>query len=215
MPTNPVCMGAILQAAARSTLEHVSRRLALLAVIALAASGVAHAQRTAASKHLYVDGDSIAYGTDLFLKGYLRGWTIAASVDVSRHTYQGVATIESMRRAGTLPYVVVVNLGTNDDPRAVRQFGSYVSRVARAAGSERCVIWATIVRPPYADVSYDGLNDVLFKAAARNTSFHVFDWRPLARAHPAWFGSDGVHPSIPGYRVRAKLLASFIRSSCG
>jgi lysophospholipase L1-like esterase len=191
----------------------VSRRLAALAVIALAVCSAASA-RNFAARHLYVDGDSIAYGTDLFLGGYLHGWTISSSVDVSRHTYQGMATIESMRRAGTLPYVVVVNLGTNDDPRAVQLFRSYVVRVARAAGSERCVIWATIVRPPYAGVSYDGLNRVLFDVAARNTTFHVFDWRPLARAHPAWFGSDGVHPSIPGYKVRAKLLASFIRSSC-
>src|SRR5215467_4286719 len=142
------------------------RRLAILALVAVALSGVAQAQPTAVSKHLYVDGDSIAYGTDLFLKGYLRGWTIAASVDVSRHTYQGVATIESMRRAGTLPYAVVVNLGTNDDPRAVQLFRSHVLRVTRAAGSERCVIWATIVRPPYDGVSYDGLNDALFKVAA-------------------------------------------------
>ena len=194
------------------------RRLAALVLLSIAlaaAAGSANARANGATRHLYVDGDSIAYGTDLFLAGYLRGWTIAASVDVSRHTYQGVATIEAMRRAGTLPFVVVVNLGTNDDPRAVRLFRSYVVRVTRAAGSERCVIWATIVRPPYAGVSYNGLNEVLFKVAARSTSFHVFDWRPLARAHPAWFGSDGVHPSIPGYRVRAKLLAAFIRSSCG
>ncbi len=186
----------------------------MIAVLAPIACGTTSARTSSSTRHLYVDGDSIAYGTDLFLKGYLRGWTISSSVDVSRHTYQGVATVEAMRRAGALPYVVVVSLGTNDDPRAVTLFRSYVVRVTKAAGAERCVIWATIVRPPYAGVSYDGLNDVLFKVAARNTSFHVFDWRPLARAHPAWFGSDVVHPSIPGYRVRAKLLASFIRSRC-
>lgn len=161
-----------------------------------------------------MDGDSIAYGTDLFLGRYLRGWTISSSVDVSRHAYQGATAIEALRRQGALPYVVVVNLGTNDDPRAERQFGSYVRRIVRAAGSERCVIWATIVRPPYAGVSYDGLNGVLLAGAKRWPSFHVFDWRPLARSHPAWFGSDGVHPSIPGYRVRARLLASFIRATC-
>ena len=196
----------------------VSRRhlafVALLLIGSLLATGGARAHAATVPKRVYVDGDSIAYGTDLFLAGYLRGWSISASVDVSRHTYQGVATIEAMRRDGTLPFVVVVNLGTNDDPRAVRQFRSYVARVIRAAGSERCVIWATIVRPPYAGTSYDGLNRVLAAAAAKWQSFHVFDWRPLARAHPAWFGSDGVHPSIPGYRVRAKLLASLIRARC-
>ena len=188
--------------------------LALLLIGSVVATGAARAHAGTATRHVYVDGDSIAYGTDLFLAGYLHGWSISASVDVSRHTYQGVATIEAMRREGTLPYVVVVNLGTNDDPSAVRQFGSYVARVIRAAGSERCVIWATIVRPPYAGISYDGLNRVLAAAAAKWQSFHVFDWRPLARAHPAWFGSDGVHPSIPGYRIRARRLATFIRATC-
>jgi len=191
------------------------RRLAvpliLLAVVGAAfASTAAGSSRTA--KRVHVDGDSIAYGTDLFLPRYLRGWQISSSVDLSRHAYQGAAAIESLGSA--LPPVVVVNLGTNDDPRAVSVFASYVRRVVRAAGPERCVIWGTIVRPPYAGVSYDGLNGALVAAAARWRSFHVFDWRALARAHPAWFGGDGVHPSIPGYRVRAKLLASFIRSTC-
>lgn len=159
-----------------------------------------------------MDGDSIAFGTDLFLARYLRGWQISSSVDVSRHAYQGAAAIEAL--GNSLPSVVVVNLGTNDDPSGVSVFASYVRRVVRAAGPERCVIWATIVRPPYAGVSYDGLNGALLAAASRWRSFHVFDWRGLARAHPAWFGSDGVHPSIPGYRVRAKLLARFIRTAC-
>ena len=84
----------------------------------------------------------------------------------------------------------------------------------QTAGPERCVIWSTIVRPPYTGVSYDGLNNVLFDAARRWQSFHVFDWRSLAHAHPGWFGTDGVHPSIPGYRLRAKSLAAFIRTTC-
>jgi lysophospholipase L1-like esterase len=187
----------------------------LLGVIAAAVLlPSASSAREATVRSIYVDGDSIAYGTDLFLPGYLRGWTIRSAVDVSRHTYQGVASIEWLRQAGALPYVVLVNLGTNDDPRAVAQFRSYVERVVRAAGPERCVVWATIVRPPYAGVTYTGLNGVLLRTAARSASFHVFDWRPLARTHPAWFGSDGVHPSIQGYRVRAARLASFIRRTC-
>jgi hypothetical protein len=198
------------------------RRLAFLALTVLLVAATAQAdlaqargdQSQPAPKRLYVDGDSIAYGTGLFLPRYLHGWTITSAVDVSRHAYQGAAAIEVLESQRTLPYAVVVNLGTNDDPRAVRQFGSYVRRVVRAAGPERCVIWATIIRPPYSGVSYDGLNKALFAAAKRWQSFHVYDWRSLARAHPGWFGSDGVHPSIPGYRLRAKSLAAFIRATC-
>jgi lysophospholipase L1-like esterase len=191
------------------------RRLALLlATLLLVALASLAADAKSAVRTIYVDGDSIAYGTDLFLPDYLRGWTIHSAVDVSRHTYQGVASIEALEQAGGLPYVVLVNLGTNDDPRTVRLFHSYVQRVVRAAGPERCVIWATIIRPPYGGASYDGLNNVLLRTAAHTDSFHVFDWRTLARTHPAWFGTDGVHPSIQGYRVRAQRLATFIRSAC-
>jgi lysophospholipase L1-like esterase len=184
------------------------------AVLVAAAAPAAPGESHTAAKRLYIDGDSIAYGTDLYLSRYLRGWVVSSAVDVSRHAYQGAAAIEALESEGALPYVVVVNLGTNDDPRAVRQFGSYVRRVVKAAGPERCVIWATIIRPPYGGVSYDGLNNALFAAAKRWQNFHVYDWRQLARAHPAWFGSDGVHPSLPGYRVRARSLASFIRATC-
>jgi len=192
-----------------------ARRLAVLFVVfgvltSVVASSAPGAERSI--RRVHVDGDSIAYGTDLFLSRYLRGWQISSAVDVSRHAYQGAASIEALGSA--LPPVVVVNLGTNDDPRAVGTFASYVRRVVLAAGPGRCVIWATIVRPSYAGVTYDGLNGALFTAATRWRTFHVFDWRPLARAHPAWFGADGVHPSIAGYQVRAKLLASFIRSAC-
>jgi len=191
------------------------RRLAVLLSLFVLATAVltsAAPGGTQAPRRVHVDGDSIAYGTDLFLSRYLRGWEISSSVDVSRHAYQGAASIEALGAA--LPPVVMVNLGTNDDPRAVSTFATYVRRVVRAAGPGRCVIWATIVRPPYAGVSYDGLNGTLLSAASRWRTFHVFDWRGLAHAHPAWFGADGVHPSIPGYRVRARLLAQFIRSAC-
>ena len=121
--------------------------------LAVAALTAATAQGGRAAKRVYVDGDSIAYGTDLFLQRYLRGWRISSSVDVSRHAYQGAAAIEALGKS--LPRVIVVNLGTNDDPGGVSAFGTYVRRVVRAAGPRRCVIWATIVRPPYAGISYE------------------------------------------------------------
>jgi hypothetical protein len=165
-----------------------------------------------ASRGVHVDGDSLAVGTDLFLPYYLRGWTISQEVDVSRHTPDGVAALEAA--AASLPHVVVVSLGTNDDPSAVHAFAGYVRRVIRAAGPRRCVVWSTVARPPYAGISYDGYNGVLRSAAARYPNLHVFDWNALAHANPSWFGADGVHPSMTGYRVRAAALARLIRKSC-
>ena len=79
------------------------------------------------------------------------------------------------------------------------------------AGSGRCVVWATVVRPPYAGVSYAGYNRALRTIAKHHPTLHVLEWDAMARAHPSWFGSDGVHPSMTGYRERAKATARLVK----
>ncbi len=190
-------------------------RIALLlcaaAVAGLASSvpAFAGAQRSGA-RTVYVDGDSLAVGTSWYLGSDLRGYTLHESVGVSRHVDEGVAAVRS--RGAALEHVVVVDLGTNDDPRAVGQFARDVREVVRLAGPTRCVIWPTINRPPYDGVSYDGYNAVLRSLDRRYRSLHVYDWASVARAHPGWFGSDGVHPGTAGYRVRAAGIARLITS---
>jgi lysophospholipase L1-like esterase len=198
-----------------ATLGRVAvRRLTLLAlVLALfaAAGGALASQSRSAVRTLYVEGDSLSVGTGWYLPSHLRGWTLHASAAISRHTSEGAASVGQRAREGLLERVVVVDLGTNDDPSAVGAFRSYVLDVLRAAGPSRCVIWSTINRPPYGGVSYDGYNSVLRSLDARYGNLHVFDWAKLARSHPEWFGSDGVHPSSTGYRARASGLAWLVK----
>jgi lysophospholipase L1-like esterase len=114
--------------------------------------------------------------------------------------------------SSSLPRVLVISLGTNDDPSAVAAFAADVRRIAATAGRSRCVIWSTVVRPPYNGISYEGYNGVLRRAAVRYANFRIFDWQALAKAHPIWFGSDGVHPTAAGYRARAAALATLVKS---
>jgi len=198
-----------------TTLGRMARRRLTLLALVLAVVGVggsALAASSRVSRTLYVDGDSLSVGTGWYLPSYLRGWTLRDTVAVSRHASEGVAAVEQRARAGLLERVVVVDLGTNDDPSAVSRFGGYVRDVVRAAGPSRCVIWSTINRPPYDGISYDGYNRVLRSLDARYANLHVFDWAALARSHPWWFGSDGVHPTTAGYRARAAGLARVIKS---
>jgi lysophospholipase L1-like esterase len=176
------------------------------AVLAQSASG-----RTAA-RTVYLDGDSLAVGTGWYLPSYLRGWTFRTNAAVSRHASQGALAVEERAHERLLERVVVVDLGTNDDPSAVGSFRSYVQGVVKAAGPSRCVIWSTINRPPYDGISYAGYNAALASLDARYRNLHVFDWAALARAHPEWFGSDGVHPTNAGYRARAAGLARLVKS---
>jgi lysophospholipase L1-like esterase len=191
-----------------------ARGFALLVVVFAVACGVGSATASptrSAARTLYVDGDSLSVGTGWYLSSYLPGWTLRGTVRVSRHASEGVAAVEQRARDGLLEHVVVVDLGTNDDPSAVSTFRSYVQSVVRVAGPSRCVIWSTINRPPYNGISYEGYNTVLRSLDARYRNLHVFDWARLAHAHPSWFGPDGVHPSSTGYRARASGLAWIIK----
>jgi lysophospholipase L1-like esterase len=157
-------------------------------------------------------GDSLAVGTQLYLGDYLGGWQVRAETAISRHAADVPVALRSLGPA--LPHVVVVSAGTNDDPGTVSRFARMVRETVAVAGSSRCVIWATIVRPPYEGVSYAGYNHALETIARHHPTLHVLDWAAMAQAHPGWFGSDEVHPSMTGYRARAAATARLIRTSC-
>jgi lysophospholipase L1-like esterase len=155
------------------------------------------------------NGDSLAVGTQIYLPRALRGWRIRASVDISRHAPEGPRI---MRRFGSrLPRVIVVSLGTNDDPRALAAFRGAIRATMRVAGRRRCVVWANIVRPPVGGAGYGGLNRVLAQEARARRNLRVFQWGRMARAHRGWFGPDRVHPSGVGYQARARGIAQVVR----
>ena len=162
-----------------------------------------------ATRSVFVDGDSLAVGTMLFLSRFLPGWTIRESIHVSRHAYEGLTPVKA--RGPALERVVVVDLGTNDDPSRVSVFTRAVRQILQAAGPSRCVVWPTINRPPYHGISWEAFNRALRRLAAENDNLRVYDWAAAARAHPSWFGADGVHPSFAGYRVRAAGIAKLVK----
>ena len=196
----------------RPTVVEIVRRFALLTAV-LACSVAAWPSASFAGQRTVLNyGDSLAVGTQLYLGGYLSGWAVRSETEVSRHAADVPDALRSLGSA--LPRVIVVSAGTNDDPGTISRFARTVRETVAVAGSSRCVIWATIVRPPYAGVSYSGYNRALRTIATRHPTLHVLDWAAMAHAHPSWFGSDGVHPSMTGYRVRAAATARLIRAAC-
>jgi lysophospholipase L1-like esterase len=178
---------------------------ALTLALALPTGAAAQAPRTVLHY-----GDSLTVGTGVYLSSFLPGWSITESGRVGRHADEGPGAVRSLH--SSLPRVLVISLGTNDDPTAVAAFARVVRRIEAAAGRTRCVIWSTVARRPDNGVAYEGYNRVLRQAAATYANFLIFDWRALARVHPEWFGSDGVHPGAEGYRARAAALAKLIKS---
>jgi hypothetical protein len=182
------------------------RRLSALAVaLVLAAPATAEAL----SRRLLVNGDSLAVGTQSYLPRELPGWKVTQSAVVSRHAFEGADVMRSYGRS--LPRVIYVSLGTNDDPNAVDAFRAAIREVMDVAGPRRCVVWTNIVRPPVAGASYAGYNRALAQESNPRQNLRVVNWARMVRENPQWLAADGVHVNADGYRSRAKAIARSVR----
>jgi len=182
------------------------RRLSAL-VLALVLAAPATAE--ALSRRLLVNGDSLAVGTRPYLPQELRGWKVTQSAGVSRHAFEGA---DVMRAYGpSLPRVIHVSLGTNDDPNAVDAFRAAIREVMQVAGPRRCVVWANIVRPAVAGASYAGYNRALAAESRPRENLRVVNWARMVRENPQWLAGDGVHVNVDGYRARAKAIGQSVR----
>jgi lysophospholipase L1-like esterase len=183
---------------------------ALGGLASLAASGAP--AETNPSRSVLDLGDSLSVGTGPYLRARLRGYRVAQVYDTGLHAYDAAAIVARVRT--TLPAVLVVSAGTNDDPRIVATFIRAISGIVQAVGSQRCVVWPTIVRPPAVGATYDGFNRALRRAAARHSNLVLVDWTGMVRRNPEWLSDDGVHVSVAGYRARAAAIARAIATNC-
>ena len=182
---------------------------ALCLALALAAGIAPAATAEAPARRLLVNGDSLAVGTKPYIPRELARWEVRQSTAISRHAADGAGVMRAYRRS--LPRVVHVSLGTNDDPSQVSAFRAAIRDVMDVAGPSRCVVWTNIVRPSHGGVSYAGYNRALAAESRPRDNLRVVNWARMARQNPSWFGSDGVHPSAEGYLARAQAVARSVR----
>jgi lysophospholipase L1-like esterase len=155
-------------------------------------------------RSVFAIGDSLGEGTQPYLPGALRGWSVSQSVDVSRFLDEGVSII---RNRGSLPAVIVFALGTNNDSHQAELFRNSIETVLQIAGNTRCVVVPNIVRPPVGGASYAGFNQALADLAKHHANLRVVDWAGLVAANRGWLAGDGVHVNATGYQARARAIA--------
>lgn len=127
---------------------------------------------------------------------------VEVDATIGRQVDDGVAVLEARRRAGTLPDVVVVNLGVNG-PLYRAQF----ERAMDALRDVRIVVWvnASVPRP-----WEEQTNKILRVMVPRYDNAWVADWRAAAAEHPELFWDDGYHPRADGARLYAEVVAAAI-----
>jgi hypothetical protein len=184
----------------------ISRRLAAISLASLALLAPAASARAAG---VFVVGDSLEVGTSPYLGRYLPGVSIHVDAKESRPSGDAVQVL----RAGLRPSdsVIVFDAGVNDDPSQPQALAADLRAVGAIAGG-RCVVVATVSRPPYNGVGPQGLNGAITSFATSRPNTQLVEWRAAALANPGMLNSDGVHPTPSGYAMRAQLVAQGIRA---
>ncbi len=148
-------------------------------------------------------GDSLAVGTAPYLPAALTGWQIRVDGRIGRPLAEGMRQLAALHAT---PTVLAVSLFTNDDPRHLAQLRAAVRTSLR---NQRCVVWATISRPPVAGVSYTAANQTLRQLPnAYLGRLYVVDWAHAVHRHPNWLATDRVHATPSGWIARARLYAN-------
>jgi lysophospholipase L1-like esterase len=165
----------------------------------------AHAQ--APPGGILVVGDSLEVGTSPNLAPLLPGATITVDAEESRSSSAVLDALAANLDASHS--IVVFDAGTNDDPAQPSVLTANLAQAAELAG-DRCMVVATINRPPYNGIGPEGLNAAVTSFAASRPNTQLVDWQSAALSDPGILYSDGVHPTPQGYRLRAQLIAQGI-----
>jgi lysophospholipase L1-like esterase len=154
-----------------------------------------------------VVGDSLEVGSGPYLRAALPDVPLDVDAERGRTSSQGVRVLAE--RLGPQHRVVVFPLGTNDSPANPNGLAASLAALSGLAG-DRCLVVATIARPPVRGVPVTGLNRVVAEFAGQ-TGAPVADWRSVVQEIPELLVLDRVHATGEGYGVRASLLAEAIQ----
>ena len=179
------------------------------AAAVLLTGGPATAQTGAGS--VLVIGDSLQVGTGPYLEQQLGAIPVESDDRQSRRSAEGLEALRA--RLSPEHTVVVFDMGTNDDPSNPEAFYANL-QAARAATGDRCLVVATVLRPPYNGFSVDAMNAALERFALDNPGVQLVDWYGVATSTSGILYDDGVHARPEGYALRGRLIADAVRS-CG
>jgi lysophospholipase L1-like esterase len=163
-------------------------------------------------KHdVLVIGDSLAVGFEPALKAALPGWRVRVDGRIGRPLAEGMRILAGQT---STPAILAFSLFTNDDPRETPALEAAVRATATRPGG--CAVWATVVRPPLAGVSYDAAN-ALLRGLANDPelALRLVDWAAAVARSPSLLARDGVHGTPAGYRALGRLYAAAVASCAG
>jgi hypothetical protein len=138
-------------------------------------------------------GDSVMIDAAPALHRLLPAVTIDAAVN--RSALPGPGLLLALGRSGQLGSSILIDLGTNGGMSA-----SVIDEMLGIAARRRVVMVTS--HCGYCNWTQAG-NAIIRSGCTRPRNCYVADWDTLARAHPSWFGDDGVHMAVGGEGAHA------------
>jgi len=169
--------------------------------------------RRSLPRDVLVIGDSLAVGFEQSLKAALPDWRVRVDGRIGRPLAEGMSILA---RESSPPAILAFSLFTNNGPRDTAALESAVRATATRSGG--CAVWATVVRPPLAGVSYDAANALLRGLAGDSglaRGLRLVDRTAEVAQSPSLLAGDGVHATPSGYGVLGRLYAAAIQSCAG
>jgi lysophospholipase L1-like esterase len=170
-----------------------------------------------------VFGDSltvgtIVYGSPSYLGAAMRTahLTLAAqpSARVGRRVGEGLALLPSVPSGRR---TVLIALGTNDLGATATTSATWIRRARELVGADVEIFWVNISLTGSRYRNQTQVNagllagvradDAWQAATGRVGRSHVLDWSSYARDHHVANRPDGMHYSLPNYRIRAIFYA--------
>lgn len=153
-------------------------------------------------------GDSLEQGTGPHLQRELGDLAVTVDARRGRPSGEGIRVLRA--RLSPEHEVVVFDVGTNDAPSQPEGLAANL-RAARELVGGRCLVVASLQRPPLNGVTVDGLDSAVRDFVAETPTALLVDWR-AATTDPGVLAPDGVHGTPDGYALRARLVADAVRA---
>jgi lysophospholipase L1-like esterase len=172
-------------------------------------------------RRVSIVGDSITFfaGNDE-ITALGSGYDVDAQAGIGKRIDEMLPAVR--RAAGSDPFAVVVNLGTNDARQATSHpdWEPAFNEMITALSGQHCVLLTSINtlmsgEPGVTSVA-DDINAAQARAVAARPNFHLVDWNAALHA-PNGSGllqADGVHPSSAGQLALAALVRNAVHDQC-
>src|SRR5215216_1269186 len=183
-----------------------SRVVAVVAALAIVATGPSASAKTPTRRTVVLIGDSVMAGLNPRYTDAARkvigsaGWNVVIDAAVNRTTAQGAAVAQARRTQ--LTDTVVIMLGHNDGatPSLFRARAQQVMRVLAKAPR---VYWLTMREPRYA-----AANKIMRGLMGTYRNLRLIEWAGAVRS--GWTARDGLHLNGTGATAMARLILGTI-----